>query len=329
VESIHDFDRRLEDIDKTLLELSAEVTETSGRMAEVQADLEEAEAALAEREAELGRHVVLVYRLGRYPTVRLLVGADKLGDFVRRVRFTLALAREERRLAHAAKRKREEIARDRDALQRELDYLKSLQQLKLKEMRLARERRSQKSKILARARAESETLKKQLQRLKKEKAELESLVRSKTKTGRAAPAGAARREPEALRRHGKVGRPTPGSIVRGFGRIEDDRYGTFTQNDGIDVEAPLGTPVRAILKGKVVFADWFRGYGKLMIVDHGGGFTSLYAHLGDFAAGVGEAVTEGQTIGAVGDTGYVATPTLHFEMRQDGLAVNPEPWLKR
>ena len=330
VESIHEFDQRLEDIDKTLGELSTEVIETGGRMAAVQADLDEAEADLAEREAELGRHVRLVYRMGRYPMVRLLVGADEVGDFVRRVRFTLALAREDRRLAGAAKRKREEIARDRDALQRELDYLKSLQQLKLKEMRLARARRERKSAILARARSESDTLKKQLRRLKREKAELESLVKSRTKGGsRVVPSGVKRRDPEILVRHGKVASPARGSLVRGFGRIKDERYGTFTQNDGIDVEAPLGTGVRAIMKGKVVYADWFRGYGKLLIVDHGSGFTSLYSHLGDFSVRVGDAVKEGQTLGSVGDTGYVAAPTLHFEMRQDGIAVNPEPWLKR
>jgi septal ring factor EnvC (AmiA/AmiB activator) len=329
VESIHEFDRRLEDIDKTLAELSTEVLETSGRMAEVQADLEEAEGDLAAREGELARHVRLVYRMGRYPMVRLLVGADEMGDFVRRVRFTLTLAREDRRLARAAKRKREEIRRDHDALQRELDYLRSLQQLKLKDMRLARARRERKKDILAKARSESEVLKKQLRRLKQERAELESLVKAKAGGGRKAPAERKRRDPAALVRHGKIASPAPGSVVRGFGRIKDDRYDTFTQNDGIDVEAPLGTGVRAIMKGKVVFADWFRGYGKLLIVDHGGGFSSLYAHLGDFSVRVGEAITEGQTLGVVGDTGYVAAPTLHFEMRQDGIAVNPEPWLKR
>ena len=99
--------------------------------------------------------------------------------------------------------------------------------------------------------------------------------------------------------------------------------------DGSDLAAPLGAEVKAVLKGKVVYADWFRGYGKLMIVDHGRGFTSLYAHLGEYAVRVGESVGEGQTIGYVGDTGYVAKPTLHFELRQDGAAVNPEPWIRR
>jgi septal ring factor EnvC (AmiA/AmiB activator) len=327
VESIHEFDRRLEGIDKTMAELSTEIIETSGRMAAVQADLEEAGLELAAREDELARHLRLVYKLGRYPAVRLLVGADEVGDFVRRVRFTMALSREDRRLARAANRKRAEIQRDRDALQRELDYLKSLQQLKLKELRLARLRRERKQQMLARARTQSDVLKKRLRELKKERAELESLVRSKA--GRGRPAPGKRRGSELLARHGTIISPASGRLVRRFGRIKDDRYGTFTQNDGIDIEGSLGSGVRAVMKGKVVFADWFRGYGKLMIVDHGSGCTSIYAHLGDFTARVGERVGEGQKIGLVGDTGYVAEPTLHFEIRQDGVAINPEPWMAK
>ncbi len=327
VESIHEFDRRLEDIDKTMAELSTEMIETSGRMAAVEADLKEAEAELAAREAELARHLRMVYKLGRYPAVRLLVGADEVGDFVRRVRFTMSLAREDRRLARAANRKRDEIKRDRDALRREIDYLKSLQQLKLEEIRLARKRREHKREILSRAKSQKDVLEKRLRALKKEKAELESLVRSKAGRGRPAPKAGKTPRSEVLSRHGKIISPASGRLARKFGRIKDERYGTFTQNDGIDLEAPLGSGVRAVMKGKVVFADWFRGYGKLMIVDHGGGCTSIYAHLGDFAARVGERVAEGQTIALVGDTGYVATSTLHFEIRQDGAAIDPERWI--
>ncbi len=327
VESIHEFDRRLEDIDKTMAELSTETIETSGRMEAVESDLNEAEAELAAREAELARHLRLVYKLGRYPTVRLLVGAAEMGDLVRRVRFTMSIAREDRRLARAADRKRDEIKRDRDALRRELDYLKSLQQLKLEEMRLARKRREHKREILSRAKSQKDVLEKRLRALKKEKAELESLVRSKAGRGRPAPKAGKSPRSEVLARHGKIISPTSGRLARKFGRIEDERYGTFTQNDGIDLEAPLGSGVRAVMKGKVVFADWFRGYGKLMIVDHGGGCTSIYAHLGDFSTRVGDRVEEGQTIALVGDTGYVAVPTLHFEIRQDGAAIDPEAWL--
>ncbi len=328
VESIHELDARFEDIDKTLAELSAEITETSGRMAVVREDLAEAEEDLAARREELSRHLRLVYKMGRYPMLRLLVGAEELGDFVRRVRLSLALAREDRRLARAAERRRQEIQRDRDALRRELEYLRSLQGLKLKELSLARQRRARKKRILAEAKARRDVLNKRLKQLRKERAELESLVKSKAGRGRGAPTRG-RSTSALLARHGKIISPARGRLVRKFGRVKDDRYGTFTQNDGIDVEAPLGAEVRAVMKGKVVFADWFRGYGKLMIVDHGSGCTSIYAHLGDFAARVGERVKEGQRIGLVGDTGYVAAPTLHFEIRQDGMAINPEEWLRK
>jgi len=328
VESIHELDARFEDIDKTLAALSAEITETSGRMAAVRADLEEAEEALAARREELSRHLRLVYKMGRYPMVRLLVGADELGGFVRRVRLSLALAREDRRLARAAERRRQEVQRDRDALRRELEYLRSLQGLKLKELSLARERRARKKRILAEAKGRRDVLSKRLEQLRKERAELESLVKSKAGRGRGVPTRG-RPTSALLARHGKIISPARGRLARKFGRVKDDRYGTFTQNDGIDIEAPLGAEVRAVMKGKVVFADWFRGYGKLMIVDHGGGCTSIYAHLGDFAARVGERVEEGQRVGLVGDTGYVAAPTLHFEIRQDGMAINPEEWLRK
>lgn len=335
LDAIHELDRRLETIDKTVVEIAAEVTETSGRMAAVQADLTAAEKELENRRGQLRRHLRMVYKLGRYPIVKLLVSADDMSDFSRRARFTMALAREDRRLARAVGRKRDEIQKDRDAIQRELDYLKELEKLKIQELDTARGRRDRKRSFLANARSRRDLLQKRLAALKKERAELEALVVSKgsrsnggkTKTLRVQPGGRGGAA-EFISRHGRLKAPTAGVIARRFGLIVDDRYDTATKNEGIDIEAPLGSEVKAVLKGKVIFADWFRGYGKLLIVDHGGGFTSLYAHLGTINAGVGDAIASGQVVGTVGDTGYIANPTLHFEIRKDGIALNPEEILK-
>ncbi len=324
---IYDIDRRLEEIDKTLAEISAEVTETSGRLAAVQADLAGAEGELASRQKVLRRHLRLTYKLGRYPIVKVFVGAADFSELVRRVRFAVALAREDRRLARAIARHRDEVQKDRDALARELDYLKSLRGLNRTELDTSQRRRAQKSNALAEARKRRGVLAARLKALKQEKKELEGLVREKAGGGRPAPRHV-RGGADLLARHGKIDSPTAGRVVRAFGLVVDDRYDTVTQNDGIDIEAPRGSPVKAAMKGKVIFADWFRGYGKLMIVDHGGGYTSVYAHLGSFAAQPGEKVGEGQAIATVGDTGYVAAPTLHFEIRRDGAALDPEKWLK-
>ena len=81
------------------------------------------------------------------------------------------------------------------------------------------------------------------------------------------------------------------------------------------------------MDGEIIFADWFRGYGKTIIVDHGHGYTSVYAHCQDILVAVGEHVSEMQVVGTVGDTGYCEEAILHFEILRDGQAINPAKWL--
>ncbi|HZH03733.1 MAG TPA: peptidoglycan DD-metalloendopeptidase family protein, partial [Myxococcaceae bacterium] len=85
--------------------------------------------------------------------------------------------------------------------------------------------------------------------------------------------------------------------------------------------------VRAVAAGTVVFAGWMRGYGNLLIVDHGGGYHTLMAHLSDFKRAVGEPVEPGAVVGAVGDTASLKGAYLYFELRRGGQAVDPAPWL--
>jgi septal ring factor EnvC (AmiA/AmiB activator) len=85
--------------------------------------------------------------------------------------------------------------------------------------------------------------------------------------------------------------------------------------------------VRAIATGQVVHAGWLRGYGNVLIIDHGGGFHSLVAHLASFARATGESVEGGEAVGTVGDTGSLKGAYLYFEIRQDGEAVDPAAWV--
>ena len=92
---------------------------------------------------------------------------------------------------------------------------------------------------------------------------------------------------------------------------------------GLDLRAPRGAPVAAAASGRIIFRGQKRGFGRLLIVDHGRGTTTYYAHLSDFAVGHGEAVGPGQTIGFVGQSGNATGPHLHFELREDGKPVDP------
>jgi murein DD-endopeptidase MepM/ murein hydrolase activator NlpD len=114
--------------------------------------------------------------------------------------------------------------------------------------------------------------------------------------------------------------PVSGPVVSGFGW----RWGRM--HEGIDIAAGYGVPIRAAAAGTVIYAGWMGGYGNLIIIDHGGGLATAYAHQSSFAVG-GGSVSQGQTIGYIGCTGHCYGPHLHFEVRVNGGAVDPLGYL--
>ncbi len=128
---------------------------------------------------------------------------------------------------------------------------------------------------------------------------------------------------------GRLPWPTEGRIVTGFGAQVHPRFGTRTFRNGVDIEAAEGRDVNAVHPGHVVYTGWFKGYGNLIILDHGGEYYTLYAHIAEIEAKEGEDVRLGQRIGTVGDTGSLAGPRLYFEVRYQGKPQDPEQWLRQ
>ena len=128
---------------------------------------------------------------------------------------------------------------------------------------------------------------------------------------------------------GRLPWPTEGRIVTGFGAQVHPRFGTRTFRNGVDIEAAVGREVLAVHGGHVIYTGWFKGYGNLIIMDHGNEYYTLYAHIADIEAKEGEDVRQGQRIGTVGDTGSLAGPRLYFEVRYQGKPQDPEQWLRQ
>lgn len=127
---------------------------------------------------------------------------------------------------------------------------------------------------------------------------------------------------------GKLAWPAAGRKGAGFGDVVDTHFGTSVSHPGLDILAKIASPVQAVAAGNVVFATWLRGYGQLVIIDHGDEFHTLYAHLATVKVAVGDVVSSGAIIGAVGDTGSLTGPHLYFEVRHEGAAQDPTAWLR-
>jgi murein DD-endopeptidase MepM/ murein hydrolase activator NlpD len=118
-----------------------------------------------------------------------------------------------------------------------------------------------------------------------------------------------------------------GRLIGAFGARTDPFSGEGAFHKGVDLGAPTGTPVRATGDGLVTFADMESGYGRLVVIDHGRGLQTYYAHLSRCYVHAGEEVRRGEMLGAVGSTGRVTAPHLHYEVRIGGAPVNPYRYL--
>lgn len=120
----------------------------------------------------------------------------------------------------------------------------------------------------------------------------------------------------------KFARPVAGPVISSYGPKPGGLH-----NDGVNIKAPRGAPVRAAENGVVVYADSMRGYGNIILIRHADRWMTAYAHLDGFQVGRGDTVKQGQTIGTVGSTGNVGEPQLHFEIRRGTDALNPEKYM--
>lgn len=168
--------------------------------------------------------------------------------------------------------------------------------------------------LLAEVDSEIELFESELAALEREQASLKELLSVEQQKGGSAP--------------GRLAWPVQGRISSVFGYRTHPVTGARKLHSGLDIAAPSGTPLAAGAGGRVVLADWFGGYGLTVIIDHGGGLATLYAHQSRLAVSTGDTVGTGQLIGYVGSTGLSTGPHVHFEVRTNGTAEDPLPWLR-
>jgi len=123
--------------------------------------------------------------------------------------------------------------------------------------------------------------------------------------------------------------PVNGRIIEFFGPYTNAEFNIVNFRSGINIRAERGEPIHAVYKGRTLYASWFKGYGNMIIIDHGDHYYTLYAHAEELFKKQGDPVEAGEVIATVGDTGSMAKPGLHFEVRYHGKPIDPAPWINQ
>jgi septal ring factor EnvC (AmiA/AmiB activator) len=182
--------------------------------------------------------------------------------------------------------------------------------------------------LLASLRQEKESRVRALKELEQAALRLQKMIDEMSRRAVSKPPGAPTAVGlEAMR--GKLQWPVRGEVTGGFGKTKHREFSAEVFRNGIDIEAPMGEEIRAVEQGTVVFADHFAGYGRMVILDHGERYFSVYAHLSEIFKKSGSMVRRGETLGRVGDSDSLAGAKLYFEMRKDGKSIDPLPWFQK
>ncbi len=123
--------------------------------------------------------------------------------------------------------------------------------------------------------------------------------------------------------------PVKGKILNKFGPYKNNEFNVMNFRSGVDIKADRGEPIHAVCSGNVLYANWFKGYGNMIIINHGENYYTLYAHIEEFFKTNGDSVEMGEVVETVGDTGSRIGPALYFEVRHHGKPVNPLIWIKK
>jgi septal ring factor EnvC (AmiA/AmiB activator) len=251
--------------------------------------------------------------------LRLLLSIDRPSDFFRGYRFVTTLARRDNARVAAFRADLVALTTEKAELERRTQESIALRARLSAARRTLDAQRARKTELLTSLVERKELNAAYVEELAQAEVRLQELLSGLGGGEVAVPLGAFR---------GSLPWPADGRVRAGFGRRKHPRFDTYTVHNGIEIEAASEAEVRAVHEGRVVFAERFRGYGLMVVVDHGAKHHSLYAHLAEVAVAPGQDVAAGTVLGTA-DAGGEDGPGVYFEMRYQGRPEDPLDWLRR
>jgi septal ring factor EnvC (AmiA/AmiB activator) len=321
---IKNLEEELELIDKLVSRLNQESRRTGKGISAEEELLKNSQFRLQDKREELGCRLRDIYKYMRFREYEILIGASSPLDLMRRLRYIKLITQQDQALIQGISSEVTGIQKTKKSLEQKRGELAQLIREKDKEEKRRSSEKGKKEKLLKTIRTEKEIYLSSVKELEKSAREIERLLtsleqkRSEKKEIEAQP-GIFR----ALK--GRLPWPVKGKLALGFGQQQEKRFNTKIFNPGIDI-SPESGEVKAVADGKVVYSSWLRGYGNFIILQHDGGFYTVYANLKEVFADVGEIINQSQTIALVSGSG--TEDNLHFEIRKGKEQLDPLEWLK-
>ncbi|NLK43820.1 MAG: DUF3450 family protein [Tissierellia bacterium] len=314
---IEELDKKMDMATNELEQVEKEIEELEQKIEETSTELEEAESKIDEKQNTFNKRLRVMYKTGNVGYLEVLLASADLKDFLSRTDMLKAIAKHDTELIKYMKDQRDTI----ELKKTELEMQKKAMELSKTKLE---ERRRELDTV---TRAKEELMRGYEKDLKVYEAQIDKLNEV-----------AKNIEAEIVKRQRNTGPYEGGQMkwpVPGYSRISSP-FGyrihpilkTKKLHTGIDIPASTGTPIVAAAAGTVIYTGTLGGYGKTVMVDHNGGIVTLYAHNSSIVVKEGQVVKKGDTIAKAGSTGMSTGPHLHFEVRENGVYVDPMPYLK-
>jgi len=338
----------LENIGKSLHEKEAALANLLRDLKGVEATLQRTQSEIetvrddAERKkTQIRQRLTAIYKAGEIGGARVLFSAESFPQMMESMHYMKAVLNNDKNMFVQYNARIERLKSLRSSLEGDVERKEKIREnIEVKKQEIEAEK-NEKAAYLGKVREDKKSylasikeLEANARRLQVMVERLEARARKRytaRKEHKSVPGGAA--QPAFPDRgfgaqRGRLSIPARGEIVEGFGRHKHPEFNSYTVSNGVSIAAPQGADVRSVYDGQVIFADYFKGYGNMVIVDHGGGFFSLYAHAGRVMKRVGTSVSRNEVIASVGDVDSARGPMLYFEIRYQGRPVDPSPWFR-
>lgn len=317
-------------INKTIKQKQEELKSYENRIFRTQSDIQDMEDViitltnkLEQKKQTLKEHLKILYKLQYGGKALILITAKDYHELINRSKLISLLAYQDRQIIDAfnsgiteTNSKKNEL----ELLRKNLQISKENVHKKEKEMALEL---TKKDKLLASVRNKRSSYEKMIKELEESSEKLREMIEAFEKekpSERVAGTGFGTLK-------GRLPWPVNGEVLIPFGKYNDPQFNIPVFKNGIEIKAHDREQPKAVANGNVVYADWFKGYGLLLIINHGSGYHSLYGHLSEIFHKSGDIIKKGNAVGKIGESGLLNVPSLYFEIRYKGKPVDPMQWL--